>query len=398
MWLTGFDVPNMHTMYLDKPLKGHNLMQAIARVNRVYPGKDGGLVVDYLGVARAMREALETYTLSKGRGELVLDIAEAVALMKTKFEVVEQMYHGFNYKRYFSAETGKQLQIILDAQEHILSLPEGEKRYKQHVLELSKAFALAMPRPEAVALREQVAFFQAVKARLEKMEAGGGGGPTDADYRDAIRQIVDKAIAPVGVVDIFEAAGLDKPEFPILSDEFLAEIQGMQRKNLAVEALNRLLNDEIKGRFARNAIKLAKFSELLQNALEKYKNGTIEAAQVVEMLVELAKEMRTEVSAGEEMGLSAAEKAFYDALIEDGTALDVMGDDRLKSLAQLLVQRVRNTISVDWQYREPAKARLRVEVKKLLNEVGYPPDQQAVATKLVLEQATLFADDWSRHM
>lgn len=397
MWLTGFDVPNMHTMYLDKPLKGHNLMQAIARVNRVYPGKEGGLVVDYLGVARAMREALETYTLSKGRGELVLDIAEAVALMKTKFEIVEQMYHGFQYKRYFTEETGKQLQIILDAQEHILSQPEGEKRYKQHVLELSKVFALAMPRPEAVELREQVAFFQAVKARLEKMEAGGGG-PTDADYRDAIRQIVDKAIAPVGVVDIFEAAGLDKPEFPILSDEFLAEIQGMQRKNLAVEALNRLLNDEIKGRFARNAIKLAKFSELLQNALERYKNGTIEAAQVVEMLVELAKEMRAEVGAGEEMGLSAAEKAFYDALIENGTALDVMGDDKLKSLAQLLVRRVQSTISVDWQYREPAKARLRVEVKKLLNEFGYPPDQQAVATKLVLEQATLFADDWSKRV
>ena len=395
MWLTGFDVPNMHTMYLDKPLKGHNLMQAIARVNRVYPGKEGGLVVDYLGVARAMREALETYTRSEGRGELTLDIAEAVALMKTKFEIVEQMYHGFDYLKYFKAATGVQLQTILDAQEHILAQSEREKRYKQQVLELSKVFALAMPRPEAIALREPVAFFQAVKARLEKMESNTGG-PTDADYRDAIRQIVDKAIAPVGVVDVFEAAGLDKPEFPILSDEFLAEIQGMQRKNLAVEALNKLLNDEIKSRFARNAIKLAKFSELLESALERYKNGSIEAAKVVEMLVELAKEMRAEVNAGEEMGLSAAEKAFYDALIENGSALDVLGDDKLKLLAQLLVQRVQNNIGVDWQYREPAKARLRVEVKKLLNEFGYPPDQQAVATKLVLEQATLFADDWSK--
>jgi type I restriction enzyme R subunit len=395
MWLTGFDVPNMHTMYLDKPLKGHNLMQAIARVNRVYPGKDGGLIVDYLGVARAMREALETYTQSTGRGELTLDIAEAVAIMKTKFEIVDQMYHGFNYGRYFEAQTGDQLQIILDAQEHILSQPEGEKRYKQNVLELSKAFALAMPRPEAVELREKVAFFQAVKARLEKMERTEGG-PTDDDYRTAIRQIVDKAIAPVGVVDVFQAAGLDKPEFPILSDEFLAEIQGMQRKNLAVEALNKLLNDEIKGRFGKNAIKLTKFSELLEDALQRYKNGTIEAAQVVEMLVELAKEMRKEAGAAEEMGLSADEKAFYDALIENGSALDVLGDEKLRTLAQLLVQRIRNNIGVDWQYREPAKARLRVEVKKLLQEFGYPPDEQAVATQLVLEQAKLYAEDWSK--
>lgn len=394
MWLTGFDVPNMHTMYLDKPLKGHNLMQAIARVNRVYPGKEGGLVVDYLGVARAMREALETYTKSDGRGELTLDIAEAVALMKTKFEVVEQMFHNFGYERYFTVQTGAQLQIILDAQEHILAQPEGEKRYKQHVLELSKAFALAMPRPEAVALRERVAFFQAVKARLEKMECRGG--PTDGDYRDAIRQIVDKAIAPVGVVDIFQAAGLEKPEFPILSDEFLAEIQGMQRKNLAIEALNKLLNDELKIRFNKNAIKLTKFSELLQGALERYKNGSIEAAQVVEMLVEIAKGMRAEAHSGEEMGLSPDEKAFYDALVENEGALEAIGDEKLKLLAQLLVQRVRSNIGIDWQYREPAKARLRVEVKKLLNEFGYPPDQQAVATKLVLEQATLFADDWSK--
>lgn len=395
MWLTGFDVPNMHTMYLDKPLKGHNLMQAIARVNRVYPGKDGGLIVDYLGVARAMREALETYTKSEGRGELTLDIAEAVAFMKTKFETVEQMYHGFDYNRYFGANTSTQLQIILDAQEHILSLSEGEKRYKQQVMELSKAFALSMPRPEALRLREKVAFFQAVKARLEKMEKSEGG-PTDEDYRSAIRQIVDKAIAPVGVVDVFAAAGLDKPELPILSDEFLAEIQGMQRKNLAVEALNKLLNDDIKVRFGKNAIKLRKFSEQLEAALQKYKNGTIEAAQVIEMLIDIAKEIRTDAAATENAGLTYDEMAFYDALIENGSALEVMGDEQLRKLAQLLVQRVRSNIGVDWQYREPAKARLRVEVKKLLQEFGYPPDQQAVATKLVLEQAALFADDWSK--
>ena len=395
MWLTGFDVPNMHTMYLDKPLKGHNLMQAIARVNRVYKDKEGGLVVDYLGVARALREALETYTKSDGKGQLTLDIAEAVALLQTKFEIVEQLYHGFDYQRYFRLNTATQLQIILDAQEHILSLSDGEKRYKQSVTELSKIFALAMPRPEAVALREKIAFFQAVKARLEKMERTEGG-PSDDDYRGAIRQIVDKAIAPVGVVDVFAAAGLDKPELPILSDEFLAEIKGMKRKNLAVEALNKLLNDDIKVRFGKNAIQLKKFSEQLEEALQRYKNGTIEAAQVVELLIGIAKEIRSESESGESLGLSSDEKAFYDALIENGSARDVLGDQQLKQLAHLLVERVRGNISVDWQYREPAKARLRVEVKKLLQEFGYPPDQQAVATKLVLEQAKLFADDWSK--
>lgn len=394
MWLTGFDVPNLHTMYLDKPLKGHNLMQAIARVNRVYPGKEGGLIVDYLGIAAALRDALETYTKSGGKGQATLDVSEAIALMKTKFETVQNLFHGFDYTRYFEADTNKQLQIILDAQNHILGLPEGEKRFKQQVLELSKAFALAMPREEALAIREQVAFFQAVKARLDKM-AGERGGPTDEDYRLAIRQIVDKAIAPAGVVDVFEAAGLDKPELSILSDEFLAEIRGMERKNLAVEALQKLLNDEIKARYSKNAIKEQKFSEMLENALQKYKNGTIEAAQVVEMLIDVAQDMRDEESVGQELGLSSDERAFYDALIENGSACEVMGDETLRDLSRLLVERVRKNTSVDWQYREPAKARLRVEVKKLLNEFGYPPDQQAVATKLVLEQAALFADDWT---
>lgn len=394
MWLTGFDVPNMHTMYLDKPLKGHNLMQAIARVNRVYPGKEGGLVVDYLGVAGALRDALNTYAQSGGEGEPTLDQAEAVALMKTKFETVRDLFHGFNYVRYFDAPTGKQLQIILDAEDHILGLDNGAKRLIQEVLELSKAFALAMPHPEALALREQVAFFQAVKARIEKME-GTRGGPTDEDYRMALRQIVDKAVAPVGVVDIFAAAGLEKPNISILSDEFLAEVQGMERKNLAVEALQKLLKDEIKARFRRNVIKADKFSEMLEAALFKYKNGTVEAAQVIEELIEVAKEMRSASEEGKVEGLSEAEVAFYDALIENGSAREVMGDEKLRDLARLLVERVRKNTSVDWTKRESAKARLRVEVKKLLNEHGYPPDQQKVATQLVLEQASLFGDEWS---
>lgn len=394
MWLTGFDVPNLHTMYLDKPLKEHNLMQAIARVNRVYPGKEGGLVVDYLGIAGALRDALTNYTQSGGSGKPMLDQAEAVAEMKRRYEIVRDLFHGFDYMRYFDAETGQQLQIILDAEEHILSLDDGEKRLKQHVLELSKAFALSMPHSDALKLREQVAFFQAVKARLEKMT--DRGGPTDDDYRMAIRQIVDKAIAPVGVVDIFAAAGLEKPELSILSDEFLAEIRGMDRKNLAVEALQKLLNDEVKARFTRNALKLQKFSELLEEALLRYKNGTIEAAQVIEELIDIAKQLRNEENAAESLGLSEQEKAFYDALIENDSATQVMGDDKLRNLARLLVERVRKNVSVDWTLRASAQARLRVEVKKLLNEYGYPPDQQAVATQLVLEQATLFGDDWSK--
>lgn len=394
MWLTGFDVPNMHTMYLDKPLKGHNLMQAIARVNRVYPGKAGGLIVDYLGVAGALRDALSEYSQSGGEGKPTLDQAEAVAEMKRRFEIVEDLFHGFDYERYFTAQTGKQLQIILDAQEHILALEDGEKRLRQHVLELSRAFALAIPHPDAIALREKVAFFQAIKARLEKMSERGG--PTDDDYRLALRQIVDKAIAPIGVVDIFSAAGLEKPEMSILSDEFLAEIKNMHRKNLAVEALQKLINDEVKARFSKNAIKSQKFSELLESALMRYKNGTIEAAQVIEELIELAKKIRLEENAAEKLGLSESEKAFYDALIDNGSAINVLGDDKLRELARLLVERVRNNATVDWTLRTNAQAKLRVEVKKVLNQYGYPPDQQALATQQILEQATLFANDWSK--
>ncbi len=393
MWLTGFDVPSMHTMYLDKPIKGHNLMQAIARVNRVFKDKPGGLVVDYLGVAAALRDALEDYTVGGGKGKPTLDQAEAVAVMLQKYEIVRDLFHGFDYMRYFDAETGEQLQIILDAQEHILGLDNGEKRLKQYVVELGKAFALSIPNEKALELREQVAFFQAVKARLDKVSTKGG--PTDEDYGMAIRQIVDKAIAPVGVVDIFAAAGLDKPNLSILSDEFLAEMRDSTRKNLAVEALDKLLNDEVKARFSRNAIKARAFSEMLEAALAKYKNKAIEAAQVIEELIDIAKKMRETLDEAEVEGLSEDEVAFYDALADNGSAMEVMGDEQLRNLARLLVERVRKNVSVDWTIRANAQARLRVEVKKLLNEHGYPPDQQAVATQLVLEQATLFGDEWS---
>lgn len=396
MWLTGFDVPCMHTMYLDKPLKGHNLMQAIARVNRVYPGKEGGLVVDYLGVAAALRDALETYTQSGGEGKPTLDINEAVAEMKRRYEIVRDLFYGFDYMRYFRAETHNQLQIILDAQEHILSLDDGEKRLKQHVVELSKAFALAMPHPDALALREQIAFFQAVKARLDKINDSLRGGPTDADYHMALKQIVDKAIAPLGVVDVFAAAGLEKPNMSILSDEFLAEVRGMERKNLAVEALQKLLKDEVRVRFGINVVKSGQFSELIEAALLSYRNGTIEAAQVIEELIAIAKKIQRSEEETEALGLNQDEVLFYDALIANGSAKEVMQDDQLRDLARLLVQQVRNDAGVDWQYRERVQAKLRINVKKTLNKYGYPPDQQAIATGLVLEQAKAYGDKWSK--
>lgn len=395
MWLTGFDVPSLHTMYLDKPLKGHNLMQAIARVNRVYPGKEGGLVVDYLGVAAALRDALETYTQSGGKGAPTLDIDEAVTEMKRRYEIVRDLFYGFDYMQYFGTETRKQLQIILDAQDHILAIDDGEKRLRQHVTELSKAFALAIPHPDALTLREQVAFFQAVKARLEKISDTQKGGPTDAEYRMALKQIVDKAIAPQGVVDVFAAAGLEKPNMSILSDEFLAEVRGMERKNLAVEALQKLLNDEVRVRFRRNAIKSDDFSTMLEAALTSYRNGTIEAAQVIEELIDIAMKMRAAVENDHVEGLGEDEVAFYDALLANGSAQEVMKDDQLRDLARLLVEKVRSNAGVDWTIRANAQARLRVEVKKLLNKYGYPPDEQAIATDNILKQAELFAEDWT---
>jgi type I restriction enzyme R subunit len=393
MWLTGFDAPSLHTMYLDKPMRGHNLMQAIARINRVYKDKPGGLVVDYLGIAAELREAMHTYTRSGGKGKPTLDQNAAVLVMKEKLEILRNIFADFNYQEYFTADTGKQMQILLDAQEYILSLDDGEKRLRQHVLELSKAFALSVPHPEAMEVKEVVGFFQAVKARLGKLRTKKGMGPEE--YNAAIRQIVDKAIAPAGVVDIFEAAGLDKPNISVLSDEFLAEIKGMERKNLAVEALQKLLNDEIKARFSLNAVKSRKFSEMLEEALQRYKNNTIEAAQIVEDLIAIAKEMQKSEHQAAEMGLTNDELAFYDALIQNGSAKAVMQDEQLRELARLLVLRVRGKVTVDWTVRESAKAKLRVEVKRVLRKYGYPPDQEKIATELVLEQATLFGNNWA---
>jgi len=393
MWLTGFDVPSMHTMYLDKPLKGHNLMQAIARVNRVSPGKIGGLVVDYLGVARALRDALSNYTQSGGRGVPQLDISEAVAQMRVKYEAVCDLFGNFDYRRYFAASTDRKLQIILDAEEYILSLRDGERRLRQQMTELNKAFALVVPRPEALKIREEVALFQAVKARLEKVS--GSLAMSDVEYHTALKQIVDKAISPVGVVDIFEAAGLKKPKLSILSDEFFAEVRSMERKNLAVEALQMLLVGEIKSQFSQNYVKEAKFSELLHQALMRYRSGTIEAAQMIEELISIGRQVRRTVEEERTCGLSKDEAVFYDALVENSDAREVLGDAQLRNVARALLQQVRRDVTIDWAERKNVQAKLRINIKKILMKYDYPSDQQALATDMVLEQAKHYGGEWS---
>ena len=392
MWLTGFDAPCVKTMYVDKLMRGHNLMQAIARVNRVYKDVVGGLVVDYIGIATDLKKALAVYTESGGQGAPTLDMGDALDLLHEKFEVVCQMFDRFDYKKYFKAAVDAKMRIILEAQEYVLALEDGKNRFTKQVDLLSRAYALVAPHAEAFQIKEDVAFFQAVKARLVKFEPGDGH-KSDADIETAIRQIVDKAVVSDGVVDIFEAAGLDKPDISILSDDFLQEVKGMKHKNLAVELLNKLLNDEIRSIKQRNVILSRKLSEMLEKAIKKYHNNLLTAVEVIEELVGLAKEIRKEGERGETLGLSFDEVAFYDALADNGSARDVMGDDTLRDLARILVEKVKQNTSIDWTIRESVRARLRVLVKRLLNQYGYPPDKQKLATENILKQAELFADN-----
>jgi len=394
MWLTGFDVPCLHTMYVDKPMRGHNLMQAIARVNRVFKDKPGGLIVDYIGIASDLKTALATYTQSGGRGAPTLDQNEAVAAMLEKFEIVEQMFNGFDYKRYFTADTRAKLTIILEAQEHILGLEDGKNRYTKQVAFLSQAFALSVPNLKAMEIKEEVGFFQAVKARLTKFEPVGSG-KSDAEIETAIRQIVDKAVVSEGVVDVFDAAGIKKPDISILSDEFLAEIQGMERKNLALELLKKLLNDEIKVRMRKNFIQSRKLSEMLEKAIKKYQNNLLTAAQVIEELVKIAKDIREADKRGEVLNLSEDELAFYDALANNESAKEVLGDKQLAAIAIEIFRSVKGNATIDWTLKESVRARLRRDVKRILNRYGYPPDQQLMATENVLKQAELMADELS---
>ena len=394
MWLTGFDVPCLHTMYVDKPMRGHNLMQAIARVNRVFKDKPGGLIVDYIGIASDLKTALATYTASGGKGAPAFDQSEAIATMLEKFEIVEQMFVNFNYKDYFSADTRQKLTIILEAQEHILGLEDGKNRYIKQVSLLSQAFALSVPNLKAMEIKNEVGFFQAIKARLTKFEPTGTG-KSDAEIETAIRQIVDKAVVSEGIVDVFDAAGIKKPDISILSDEFLAEIQGMERKNLSLELLKKLLNDEIRTRIRKNFVQSRKLSEMLESAIKKYQNNLLTTAQVIDELIKLAKDIRESDKRGQKLNLGEDELAFYDALANNDSAKEVLGDKQLAAIAIEVFKSVKGNATIDWTLKESVRARLRRDVKRILNRYGYPPDQQLLATENILKQAELMADELS---
>ena len=392
MWLTGFDAPCLHTMYVDKPMRGHGLMQAIARVNRVFKDKPGGLVVDYLGLAEELRDALAVYAESGGAGETALDQEQAVAVMTEKYEVCCGLFHGFNWSKWAGGPQ-ERLSLLPAAQEHILKQEDGKARLLEAVTRLSQAFALAVPHDKAIAIRDDVAFFQAVRAVLAKSAPGEGRDAEDLDH--AIRQIVSRAIVSDEVIDIFAAAGLRKPDISILSDEFLAEVRGMPQKNLAVELLRKLLLGEIKARGRHNIVQARSFAEMLEEAIRRYQNRAIESAQVIEELIALAEEMREASRRGEKLHLTEDEVAFYDALEVNDSAVNVLGDDTLKTIARELVEAVRNSVTIDWAMRENVRARIRVMVKRILRKYGYPPDKQEKATQTVLEQAEVLCAEWA---
>ncbi len=393
MWLTGFDAPSLHTMYIDKPMRGHGLMQAIARVNRVFKDKPGGLVVDYLGLAQELKQALATYTESGGMGRTALDQDEAVALMLEKHEVCSALFHGFDWSKWTTGTPQERLSLLPPAQEHILVQDNGKDRFLRTVRELSQAFALSVPHDEAIRIRDDVAFFQAVQAVLAKRAPGDARPEEELDH--AVRQIISRAVNPEGVVDIFAAAGLEKPDISILSDEFLAEVRGMPQRNLAVELLQKLLKGEIRTRGRKNVVQARSFAEMLEQTLRRYQNRAIEAAQVIEELIALARDMREAAARGEELGLSEDEMAFYDALETNDSAVQVLGDETLRGIARELVETVRKNVTIDWTMRENVRAQLRVLVKRILRKYGYPPDKQEKATQTVLEQAALLSAGWA---
>ena len=393
MWLTGFDVPPLHTMYVDKPMRGHGLMQAIARVNRVFKDKPGGLVVDYLGIAHELKLALATYTESGGKGRTALPQEEAVAVMLEKYEICCGLFHGFNWSAWMTGTPAQRLALLPNAQEHILRQDDGKNRLLKAVTDLSKAFALAVPHDEALRIRDDVGFFQAVRSVLAKSDVQQHRPEQDLD--NAIRQIVSRAVFSGEVVDIFAAAGLKKPDISILSDEFLSEVSHLPQKNLAVELLRKLLSNEIKTRSRRNVVKSRLFSELLAEAIRKYQNRAVQAAQVIEELIGLAKQVREDAARGEKLGLSEDEVAFYDALEVNDSAVKVLGDATLKTIARELVDTVRRNTAIDWTVRENIRAHLRVLVKRILRKYGYPPDKQEKATLTVLEQAEVLSANWA---
>jgi type I restriction enzyme R subunit len=416
MWLTGFDAPCLHTMYIDKPMRGHNLMQAIARVNRVFKDKPGGLIVDYLGIASDLKKALSFYSSAGGRGEPTLDLKKAIELMNEKYEVVQQFFNEqaktqkdivaeepeayyassfkFNYQRFFKVEPKEKLSIILQAEEHILGLTNGKSRFVREVTLLSQAFALSIPNERAMEIKDEIAFFQAVKARLVKFE-GTGTGRSDIEIETAIKQIVDEALSSDKVIDIFEAAGIDKPEISgleVLSDEFLLEVKGMKHQNLALELLKKLLDDEIKTRTKTNLVKSKKLLEMLEDALKRYQNNLLSTAEIIQELINIASEIKEADKEGERLGLTKDEVAFYNALEVNDSAVQVLGDEQLREIAREIAEKVKANATIDWTIRESARAKLMVIVKRTLTKWGYPPDKQPKAIETVLKQAELMAD------
>lgn len=409
MFLTGFDAPCLHTMYIDKPMNGHTLMQAIARVNRVFGDKEGGLVVDYIGIAQDLKNALAVYQSIKQNGEIIFDQEDAVAEMQKYYEIVVDMFARFDYRQYFTLEPKAKLNFILKAANHIADLSEvkegdtirnGKERFKENVIRLQKTFALAVPHPKALEIRDDLAFFQAIKARFAKFD-DSTKTRSNEEIETAIRQIINDAIISSEVIDVFDAAGIKKPDISILSDEFLAEIQGMEYKNLALELLKRLLNEEIKTRSKMNMVQGKKFSEMLAEAVKRYQSGLIDSAKIIEELIQLAKDIRAADQRGEKMNLRPDELAFYDALADNPTAEDALGDEILKKIAHELVESVRKNTSIDWQWKQSVQAKLRVLVKRILRRYKYPPDDPTTgeytdSVNKVLDQAEMLADYWSK--
>ncbi|HMR39388.1 MAG TPA: HsdR family type I site-specific deoxyribonuclease, partial [Ignavibacteria bacterium] len=421
MWLTGFDAPCLHTMYIDKPMRGHTLMQAIARVNRVFKDKPGGLVVDYLGIGTDLKKALSFYSDSGGKGDPAETQEKAVDMMMEKLEIVNQMFiseskyrddiaaedskaymgdvpgSGFNFKRFFSADSSNKLTIILEAEEHILGLEDGKSRFINEVNLLSQAFAIAVPHEKAMEVKDDIAFFQAVKARMVKFTGGTGRNGENYDYETAIKQIVDQALSSDEVVDIFDAAGIKKPEISILSDEFLLEVKNMKHKNLAIELLKKILNNEIKTRSVTNLVKSRALLEMLESSIKKYQNNLLTTAEIIQELIDIANEIKKADQQGIDLGLSTDEVAFYNALEVNESAVKVLGDEKLKLIAREIADKVKKNATIDWTIRESARAKLMVLVKRTLKKYGYPPDMQQKAVDTVLKQAEMMAEYFTKN-
>jgi type I restriction enzyme R subunit len=393
MFLTGFDAPSLYIMYLDKPMKGYVLMQAIARVNRVFQGKEGGFVVDYMGVGADLKQALMDYTASGGQGKTFHDQEEAVIKLQEKYEVVRDMFHGFDYKKFFILKASDRVSFIPQAMEHILKEPGKKERFQRETTALLQAFALAVPDARAMRIKGEVGFFQAVKSAITKTTEPGA--VSEEKFDAGIKQILSKAVISDRIIDVFEAVGLQKPDVSVLSEGFLAEVKDMPQKNLAFEALKKLLNDQIRLYSRKNLVRGKSFMEMLDKTIKKYTNRSVETAQVIEELVELARKVRDEKDRGKQMNLTEDELAFYDALETNDSAVKVLGDDNLRKIALELTQMIRKSVTIDWTQRESVQAEIRLKVKKILRRFGYPPDKQEKATKTVLQQAEIIAKDWA---